>query len=170
MLFPLWVRKSTCAQAQGVGGADIRRGQGVARHEEVSPQEALAGERRGAGDRRGPKRKAAARVLGQGTEEVGAGRGPAASGTDLSSAVGTLDEPSHRRSQRIPRELFNTLPSSENQSRCLQTTDHPDQGSEDANKPHKQAQRADLHSALHTPLTIPLKSPRFLCRSRPRFS
>ena len=72
-------------------------------------KEALAGESRGYGDRRGPKRKAAAHVLGQGTEEVGAGSGPAASGTDLSSAVGTLDEPSHRRSQRIPREFFNTL-------------------------------------------------------------
>ena len=65
----------------------------MARDKALQAQEALAGEFRGYGDRRGPKRKAAAHVLGQGTEEVGADSGPAASGTDLSSAVGTLDEP-----------------------------------------------------------------------------
>jgi hypothetical protein len=46
-------------------------------------------------------------------------------------------------------DFFNRLPSSENRSRCLETTDHHDQGSEDANKAHKQAQRADRHPAGH---------------------
>jgi hypothetical protein len=32
---------------------------------------------------------------------------------------------------------------------CPEMADHPDQGSEDANKAHKQAQRADRHPAGH---------------------
>jgi hypothetical protein len=66
----------------------------VASDEEVPSQEALAGERRGVGDRRGPKRKAAAHVLGQGTEEVGAVSGPAAWGTYPFGERPTFGEPS----------------------------------------------------------------------------
>jgi hypothetical protein len=37
----------------------------------------------------------------------------------------------------------------EKRSGCLKSTDHPDRGSEDTNKPRKQAQRADRHPAGH---------------------
>jgi hypothetical protein len=53
----------------------------VARDETLQAKDALAGERRGADDRRGTEHKATAHVLGQGTEEVGAGSGPPTSGT-----------------------------------------------------------------------------------------
>jgi hypothetical protein len=81
-------------QAQGVGGADVRRTQGVARDEEVQAQEALAGERRSAGDGRGTEHKAAAHSPGQGTEEVGTGSGSATSGTYHFGERPTFEEPS----------------------------------------------------------------------------
>ena len=70
---------------------------------------ALAGERGGYGDRRGTEHKATAHVLGQGTEEVGAGRGPAASGTD---PFGEQPTPPGKPSSEIhtaPRTFFNGL-------------------------------------------------------------
>jgi transposase len=97
------------AQAQGAGGAHVRGSQRVARDEALPSQEALAGERGGYGDRRGTEHKATAHVLGQGIEEVGAGRGPAASGTDL---LGEWPTPPAQPSSEIhtaPRTFFNGL-------------------------------------------------------------
>jgi hypothetical protein len=81
----------------------------VARDEEIPPQDAPAGERRGVIDRHGTEHKATAHVLGQGTEEVGAGSSPAASGTDSFSERPT---PPGRPSSEIhtaPRTFFNGL-------------------------------------------------------------
>jgi hypothetical protein len=71
-----------CASAGCGLSPSVRGGQGVARDEALQAQEALAGERRGDGEGCGTEHKAAARLLGQRTEETGAGRGPVASGTD----------------------------------------------------------------------------------------
>jgi hypothetical protein len=100
-----------------VGGAHVRGSQRVARDEEIPPQDAPAGERGGYGDRHGREHKAAAHVLGQGTEEVGAGSGPAASGTDPFNEQPT---PPGRPSSEIhtaTRTFFNGLGYSP-KSRC----------------------------------------------------
>ena len=81
----------------------------MARDEALQAQEALASKRGGYGDRRGTEHKATAHVLGQGTEEAGAGRGPAASGTD---PFGERQTPPRWPSFEIrtaPRGFFNTL-------------------------------------------------------------
>lgn len=81
----------------------------MARDEEVQAQEALAGERRGAGEGRGTEHKAIARFLGQGTEEVGTGSGPAASGTHPFSEQPTPTGKPSSEIHTAPRAFFNRL-------------------------------------------------------------
>jgi len=97
------------AQAQGVGGAALRGGQGVARDEALQAKDALAGERRGPGDRRRTEREATTRFLGQGTEEASAGGCPVASGTDPFGERPTPEGLPSSEIRTAPRGFFNTL-------------------------------------------------------------
>jgi hypothetical protein len=81
----------------------------VARDEALQAQEALASKRGGYGDRRGTEHKATAHVLGQGTEEAGAGRGPAASGTDPFGERRTPPRWPSFEIRTAPRGFFDTL-------------------------------------------------------------
>ena len=82
----------------------------MARHEEVQAQDALAGERGGYGDSHGTEHKATAHVLGQGTAEVGADGGPAASGAVLFGEQPTFAEQPSSEIHTAPREFFNSGP------------------------------------------------------------